>query len=439
MERRSPRRPYRATERAPFDVEQAPRDVQHLLLVDLQLLAAQRVESRLGQGQQLELPVPVREGREHVEREPLLDRLVEGLEDPRAVAVAGAAAQQVLGLLAAHHDEAEALPVDGQCRPGRDGAFPRLGEQPAAEPVQFRLQQTAGRRKGRALEGIAADDLGQVFDKLEFKSDQPSFFFINTGETHYPYLLPGEKDEDLPHISGVHGVFKSLDEFLKNPGEFLAYRPDAEQSGKRALSNAVLSLLTRRDGGAAAQAQYDAAHDMTQQLAALANLIRAGVGAGALADFEARWQSDRLVMDKWFGLQIGATGPDKAAERAEALGLLEEIVEAADAVMIARGDLGVEIGDAYQQPQRFSRGDHVKLLEGDYLSIDQAALTGESLPVSKKAGDVACANTIVKQGEMLAVVVNTGASTNFHSVVALVARATKEAPDIQSAAVAMPL
>jgi H+-transporting ATPase len=68
----------------------------------------------------------------------------------------------------------------------------------------------------------------------------------------------------------------------------------------------------------------------------------------------------------------------------------------------------------------------VKLLEGDYLSIDQAALTGESLPVSKQAGEVAYANTIVKQGEMLVVVVNTGAHTAFANVVSLVAKASLE-------------
>ncbi|HHH35591.1 MAG TPA: HAD family hydrolase [Gammaproteobacteria bacterium] len=68
----------------------------------------------------------------------------------------------------------------------------------------------------------------------------------------------------------------------------------------------------------------------------------------------------------------------------------------------------------------------VQLLEGDYLLVDQSALTGESLPVSKKVGEAAYANTIVKQGEMLALVVNTGAATNFHTVVALVARASLE-------------
>ena len=68
----------------------------------------------------------------------------------------------------------------------------------------------------------------------------------------------------------------------------------------------------------------------------------------------------------------------------------------------------------------------VQLLNGDYLLIDQAALTGESLPVNKKIGDVAYANTIVKQGEMLAVAINTGPRTNFNSVVSLVARAQLE-------------
>jgi len=69
----------------------------------------------------------------------------------------------------------------------------------------------------------------------------------------------------------------------------------------------------------------------------------------------------------------------------------------------------------------------VQLLSGDYLLIDQSALTGESLPASKKSGEIAYANTIVKQGEMLAIVVNTGMRTNFSKVVSLVAEAQLEA------------
>jgi len=72
------------------------------------------------------------------------------------------------------------------------------------------------------------NDLGQILDQLAFRDDRPSFFFVNTGETHYPYLLPGETADDLPHLSGVHGVFKSLDEFLKNPGAFLEGRREDE-------------------------------------------------------------------------------------------------------------------------------------------------------------------------------------------------------------------
>ncbi|WHZ33600.1 aminopeptidase N [Sagittula sp. MA-2] len=97
------------------------------------------------------------------------------------------------------------------------------------------------------------------------------------------------------------------------------YSPDAEQSARRALGAAVLSLQTRLDGGAAAETQFGRADNMTLQLSALSNLIRAGRDDAALKAFHDQWQGDRLVMDKWFGLQIAATTPEKVVPRTEAL------------------------------------------------------------------------------------------------------------------------
>ena len=62
----------------------------------------------------------------------------------------------------------------------------------------------------------------------------------------------------------------------------------------------------------------------------------------------------------------------------------------------------------------------------DYALVDQSALTGESLPVHKKVDDVAFSNTIVKQGEMIGIVVNTGLNTYFGKTVGLVAKAERE-------------
>lgn len=64
-----------------------------------------------------------------------------------------------------------------------------------------------------------------------------------------------------------------------------------------------------------------------------------------------------------------------------------------------------------------------KLIEGDYISIDQSALTGESLPVSKKSGEDAYSGSVVKQGEMVAVVTATGGNTFFGRTAKLVAGA----------------
>ena len=55
------------------------------------------------------------------------------------------------------------------------------------------------------------NDFQGMIDIVEFDHDSPSFYFFNLGETHYPYML---KDADLPHISGVHGVFKAMDDFM---------------------------------------------------------------------------------------------------------------------------------------------------------------------------------------------------------------------------------
>ena len=65
----------------------------------------------------------------------------------------------------------------------------------------------------------------------------------------------------------------------------------------------------------------------------------------------------------------------------------------------------------------------LRLTKGDFASIDQAALTGESLPATKKVGDEAYSGSVVKQGEMEAVVIATGANTFFGRTAKLVANA----------------
>jgi|SRR5579862_7693914 len=56
------------------------------------------------------------------------------------------------------------------------------------------------------------NDMRAMVRQLKFSPDKPSFYLLNVGETHYPYALPDEPQEEWPRISGVHGVFKHLDE-----------------------------------------------------------------------------------------------------------------------------------------------------------------------------------------------------------------------------------
>ncbi|MBD3334789.1 MAG: HAD-IC family P-type ATPase, partial [Candidatus Eisenbacteria bacterium] len=67
----------------------------------------------------------------------------------------------------------------------------------------------------------------------------------------------------------------------------------------------------------------------------------------------------------------------------------------------------------------------VRLLADQHLSLDESALTGESLPVGKEEGEESHSGTTVKRGEGRCVVTATGRETRFARTVELVESAEK--------------
>ena len=61
-----------------------------------------------------------------------------------------------------------------------------------------------------------------------------------------------------------------------------------------------------------------------------------------------------------------------------------------------------------------------RLLDGDEISVDQSALTGESMPASRKSGDAVFSGSIVRRGEIDALVYATGGKTYFGKTAELV-------------------
>lgn len=58
------------------------------------------------------------------------------------------------------------------------------------------------------------NDMRAMINEMNFEDDQPFFYLLNVGETHYPYALPDEDPDQWPKVSGVHGVFRHLDEHI---------------------------------------------------------------------------------------------------------------------------------------------------------------------------------------------------------------------------------
>ncbi|XP_043709556.1 plasma membrane ATPase 4-like [Telopea speciosissima] len=84
-----------------------------------------------------------------------------------------------------------------------------------------------------------------------------------------------------------------------------------------------------------------------------------------------------------------------------------------EAAILVPGDIiSVKLGDIIPADAR--------LLEGDPLKVDQSALTGESLPVTKNPYDEVFSGSTCKQGEIEAVVIATGVHTFFGKAAHLV-------------------
>lgn len=84
-----------------------------------------------------------------------------------------------------------------------------------------------------------------------------------------------------------------------------------------------------------------------------------------------------------------------------------------EAAILVPGDIiSIKLGDIIPADAR--------LLEGDPLKIDQSALTGESLPVTRNTGDEVFSGSTCKQGEIEAVVIATGIHSFFGKAAHLV-------------------
>lgn len=97
-----------------------------------------------------------------------------------------------------------------------------------------------------------------------------------------------------------------------------AFRPDAEQSGARALRSAFIMLIGAAGEASDAQLKtlFDNASNMTESLSSLRALCvaRGESKTSALSAFEAQWASNELVMDKWFAVQAATSSVEDVAE-----------------------------------------------------------------------------------------------------------------------------
>ncbi|MCX7359783.1 MAG: aminopeptidase N [Alphaproteobacteria bacterium] len=176
-----------------------------------------------------------------------------------------------------------------------------LGESGASVTA---LTTALGRELDRAQEdpafaalALRLPDLNELI--LSSKSPDPEKLF--------------QSREDLRRsIAGA--LRERLEAIARTKGE-APFSPGADAAGRRSLKSAALDLLSSLGPSDALTDAYDNAQSMTETVAALEALGAAESPAfdAALTKFYERWQSNPLVIDKWFAVQASSPRADALA------------------------------------------------------------------------------------------------------------------------------
>ncbi|QPC87235.1 aminopeptidase N [Mesorhizobium sp. NBSH29] len=169
---------------------------------------------------------------------------------------------------------------------------------------------------------IAADDtLEPAFRALALTLPGEADIAREIGTNIDPDCVFEAREALLLEIARTNrGTFALLYETLADDR---AFSPDAESAGKRALRNVMLDYLSAASGTPdLAATAFKNATNMTDRAAALA-IVAHRFGdtqdaKDALAEFEARFRDDPLVLDKWLQIQAAAPGGN-AVETVSAL------------------------------------------------------------------------------------------------------------------------
>ncbi|MGR3572974.1 aminopeptidase N [Brevirhabdus sp.] len=172
-----------------------------------------------------------------------------------------------------------------------------------------------------ALEKVAADDtLDPAFVALAMRQpgdDDIAQSLFDAGVAPDPIAIHAASERLSQALA--QGMATLLPQIYQRTTVFGPYSPRARDAGNRALQQAALWLITRLDKGKLAARQFQQADNMTLQLGALSCLLSVGRGEAQVAAFYKQWHHDRLVLDKWFALQVSHALPDRAADLAAAL------------------------------------------------------------------------------------------------------------------------